>query len=61
MRIVSRILLLVTSALFLSLSASAQDGETGTKSGEPFRLKSEISQERRDSIRAHKKLSLIHI
>ena len=56
MRIVSRILLLVTSALFLSLSASAQEVETGTKAGESFRLKSEIRQERRDSIRAHKKV-----
>ena len=56
MRIVSRILLLVTSALFLSLPASAQEEETGTEAGEPFRLKSEIRQERRDSIRAHKKV-----
>ena len=56
MRIVSRILLLVTSALFLSLSASAQEVERGTKAGESFRLKSEIRQERRDSIRAHKKV-----
>ncbi|MGM9739335.1 MAG: hypothetical protein ACI3ZP_01910, partial [Candidatus Cryptobacteroides sp.] len=53
MRRLSRILLLVTFALSVALPLFSQEAVPAAQS---FKLKSEIRQERRDSIRAHKKV-----